>query len=169
MIPKLTPRYPWDALYPPRRAAVTRTSYATAQHTVPRCLEDHPVGHRVLYLTRETAVVNLELTKDLPTAARTSVTQPGADQIPAISMIPKHIPTIPMGRIIPSAKGSGKENTLTMTRDNGGCGGRLEDLGQLCKLERTPREVYIRSTLCDVGKYITRTLNSVSAEEEAQA
>ncbi|KAF8553757.1 hypothetical protein OG21DRAFT_1509777 [Imleria badia] len=59
--------------------------------------------------TRETTVDNLEITKEPFTAARTSVTQPGADQTPAIPMIPKPIPTIPMGRLIP-AKGSGREN-----------------------------------------------------------
>ncbi|KAF8556924.1 hypothetical protein OG21DRAFT_1505962 [Imleria badia] len=61
---------------------------------------------------RETTVKSPEITitKEPLSAARTSVAQPGAEQISAIPIIPKPIPTIPMGRLIIPAKGSGKEN-----------------------------------------------------------
>ena len=71
---------------------------------------DTPLPDLTLYIVgknEETTVKNLEFTKERLTTAHAHVSQPGADKIPAIPMIP--IPTIPMGRLIP-AKGSGKEN-----------------------------------------------------------
>ena len=67
---------------------------------------------RVAGRTRQTTVKNLEITKEPLAATRTSVTQPRADKILAIPIIPKPIPAIPMGRLIPTARGSGRENKL---------------------------------------------------------
>ncbi|KAH0839422.1 hypothetical protein J3R83DRAFT_153 [Lanmaoa asiatica] len=78
-------------------------------------------------------VRNLEMTKEPLTIARIDVAQPGADQIPAIPMIPKT--TIPMERLIPS-KGNGKLNkacdsskmTLQYTKASQPTAGQFSDV-----------------------------------------